>query len=82
MKKKRSKEKPGAIAASKEKPAEPNPYDIFQNKRRRHQVLGEKVKGAKRNLSKARANSASERVRTLLAESLKDRRTSQFKDAR
>ncbi|CAE7758442.1 NOP14 [Symbiodinium necroappetens] len=59
-----------------------NPYDSFQNKRRRHEVLNERVKGERRNIARSRASATAERTQQLLKEKLTVGRSSKFRDAR
>eukprot|EP00931_Biecheleriopsis_adriatica_P049410 TRINITY_DN28584_c0_g1_i1.p1 TRINITY_DN28584_c0_g1~~TRINITY_DN28584_c0_g1_i1.p1 ORF type:complete len:821 (+),score=288.13 TRINITY_DN28584_c0_g1_i1:51-2513(+) len=72
----------GNSKGGKAEPAGPNPYDVFQNKRRRNSVLNERVRGEHRNLARSRQASASERTQKLLKEKLGSRRTSRFRDGR
>jgi len=62
--------------------AGPNPYDVFQNRRQRRPVLGERVRGERRDLAKSRTAAVANRTRGLLKDVVSDRRTSKFRDAR
>jgi len=65
-----------------EKKPEVNPYAVFQNRKCKRAILGERVRGAKRNVSRTHATAIRERTAGLLRESLTAQKTSQFKDAR
>lgn len=67
---------------AQEEAAGPNPYDVFQNRRQRRTVLGERVSGARRDVVKSRTAAVTSRTRGLLKDVIGDRRTSKFKDAR
>ncbi|CAJ1337915.1 unnamed protein product [Effrenium voratum] len=83
-KQKRAKAEPGSSGrGAKAEKAGPNPYDrSFQNKRRRHAVLNERVKGEQRNVAKSRVAATSERKQKLLQDQLTAGRSSKFRDAR
>jgi len=59
-----------------------NPYEVFQNRRRRNAVLNERRPGERRNLARSRANSIAERTQTIVQEQLGAGRRSKFRDAR
>jgi len=59
-----------------------NPFDVFRNRKPHRAVLGERVRGERRNIARSRALASSERTKNLLRESLTAHRTSEFRDAR
>eukprot|EP00927_Polykrikos_kofoidii_P007155 TRINITY_DN12908_c0_g1_i1.p1 TRINITY_DN12908_c0_g1~~TRINITY_DN12908_c0_g1_i1.p1 ORF type:complete len:867 (+),score=182.09 TRINITY_DN12908_c0_g1_i1:64-2664(+) len=59
-----------------------NPYEVFQNRRRRNPVLGERVRGERRDLARSRATASAERTRGILRDQLGSGRTSNFRDNR
>lgn len=79
-----AKRKARQNTATKPNPAEqgPNPYDVFQNRRRRNPVLNERARGEHRNLARSRTLAASERTQKLLREQLVSGRSSKFRDGR
>eukprot|EP00928_Gymnodinium_smaydae_P093087 TRINITY_DN770_c0_g8_i1.p1 TRINITY_DN770_c0_g8~~TRINITY_DN770_c0_g8_i1.p1 ORF type:complete len:826 (-),score=245.29 TRINITY_DN770_c0_g8_i1:115-2592(-) len=83
LKKKAGKPSGNSAAAKKEAAAsQPNPYEVFQNRRRKRAVLGERVRGEKRDVARSRAASARERAVGLLRDSRNMGRSSTFKDGR
>jgi len=78
----KGKGKGAAPEAAKQAAPKSNPYEVFQNRRRRKEVLGEKVRGERRNLARSRAEAVKDRTRGLLKDSLNQGRQSTFKDGR
>eukprot|EP00930_Biecheleria_cincta_P049401 TRINITY_DN34611_c0_g1_i1.p1 TRINITY_DN34611_c0_g1~~TRINITY_DN34611_c0_g1_i1.p1 ORF type:complete len:806 (+),score=195.64 TRINITY_DN34611_c0_g1_i1:86-2503(+) len=79
-----AKRKTNKNTATKPHAAEkgPNPYDVFQNRRRRNAVLNERVRGEHRNLARSRTLATTERTQKLVREQLISGRSSNFRDGR
>jgi len=72
---------PGAVREMK--PAEPNMYDVFSNRKRHSAILGERtLRGEKRNVAKSRATASANRTTGLLRDMQTLNKKSKFKDAR
>jgi len=71
-----------AAEAKKAEPPKVNPYEVFQNRKRHMPILGQRVRGERRDLAKSRAAATSERQRGILTETLEGKRSSTFKDGR
>ena len=68
-----------AVAAAA---ANPNPFEVRGNRRQKQEVLNRRVKGANRNVAKARSDATERRKRTLLVEHKNRKSANSFVDRR